>query len=523
MKTDNTTASAHTGEKYISPTAIASTTILPYRLLSLATIVFASFIAFWYAHQLPLELHSFRQTQTALTSFWFMKEGFKFAYQTPIAGAPWSIPFEFPLYQYLAAITAQIFRVDLVAAGRVLSFVFLLLCLPPTAAICKRLLLPKATVYVFASLLLSCPLYLYWGRTFMMETAAVFLAITAIYYFIAYVQERSARSIALFVIFISLSALQKATTALPVLAVLAFALLIFEAMSSGLRKTFSIKNITHALFLFAIPLAICVAWTTYTDTVKLQNAFGASLTSSSLSQWNWGTLEQRLSETLYVSVIWDRVFKDSLAGILGVAILLWGLVTAPSRGKAIITTSLVLGIAPFFIFTNLHIVHTYYQTANVIFLLFAISVSISETLDSRLKLIATCALIATIAINYSNFHNGYYRSVVQNFSSDERDILVSSAIKSGTQADEGTIIFGNDWSSTIAFLSERKSFTAPEWFSKYDSILSNPEHYMGDLPLGAVVLCPGVKHPTPVELQDWASQRNWKVIQAGVCQIALRT
>jgi hypothetical protein len=50
-----------------------------------------------YSTQPPLENHSFRQTQTALTAWWFVRDGFSFAYLTPVGGPPWSIPFEFPL------------------------------------------------------------------------------------------------------------------------------------------------------------------------------------------------------------------------------------------------------------------------------------------------------------------------------------------------------------------------------------------------------------------------------------------
>src|SRR5690242_6357999 len=47
------------------------------------------------------DLHQFRQTQTAITAYWMAKGGPWLAYETPVLGYPWSIPFEFPVYQYL--------------------------------------------------------------------------------------------------------------------------------------------------------------------------------------------------------------------------------------------------------------------------------------------------------------------------------------------------------------------------------------------------------------------------------------
>src|SRR5262249_2211704 len=51
-----------------------------------------------------LDQYLSRQTQTALTSYWLMQGGPIFAYETPVVGFPWSIPYEFPVYQIIAAI-----------------------------------------------------------------------------------------------------------------------------------------------------------------------------------------------------------------------------------------------------------------------------------------------------------------------------------------------------------------------------------------------------------------------------------
>jgi hypothetical protein len=70
-------------------------------LISLAvfTAAFALAIAISHREQPILEFHGFRQTQTAITSYWMMQEGWQLDYQTPVAGYPWAIPFEFPLIQ----------------------------------------------------------------------------------------------------------------------------------------------------------------------------------------------------------------------------------------------------------------------------------------------------------------------------------------------------------------------------------------------------------------------------------------
>jgi hypothetical protein len=41
-----------------------------------------------------LDAHGFRQTQTALTTYFMIGQAPKLAYETPVLGPPWSIPLE---------------------------------------------------------------------------------------------------------------------------------------------------------------------------------------------------------------------------------------------------------------------------------------------------------------------------------------------------------------------------------------------------------------------------------------------
>jgi hypothetical protein len=60
-----------------------------------------------------------------------------------------------------------------------------------------------------------------------------------------------------------------------------------------------------------------------------------------------------------------------------------------------------------------------------------------------------------------------------------------------TKANESLLIFGTAWSSIIPFYAERKSlavarFTPDDLLSK---ILGNPQGFMGDYSIGAIVDC----------------------------------
>jgi hypothetical protein len=62
-----------------------------------------------------------RETQTAITTYWLMRGGPIFAYETPILGYPWSIPLEFPVYQIVVAILSSAGKPDSAGSWRPLS------------------------------------------------------------------------------------------------------------------------------------------------------------------------------------------------------------------------------------------------------------------------------------------------------------------------------------------------------------------------------------------------------------------
>jgi hypothetical protein len=491
------------------------------KFLAVLAFLYALFIAVYYAGQPVLEQYGFRQTQTALTSLWFVKDGFKLAYETPVSGAPWSIPFEFPIYQYLVAVLSTFFGFGLDATGRVVSFLFLTSCLLPVRAICRQLSLPKAVFFIFVGLLFSSPIYLEWGRSFMMETAAVFFAVVAIKYFIEFLTLAKKTSAFLFAFFIALSILQKATTGLPVLAVMALLFLFHEVNNKGVVKAFTIKNVCLAFMLFGLPIVIGAGWAFYTDIVKVKNEFGTYITSSALSQWNWGTVSQRFSETLYVEVIWRRLLKANLGGILGLAIMLGAMFVAKNNKlKLVVGASILLGILPLFIFTNLHLIHLYYQSANAIFLIFALSVAVVTVFESvRSTGILLGLFLALMVSNYIAFSGSYYGDIRASFNvGNTQDLAVASALKNNVKPGEAFVAFGYDWSSALSYYAERKSFTVPNWFKNYNNALANPESYLGGLPLGAIVVCPAAPRPKGRDLLDFSfNNEKFKLMETAGC------
>ncbi len=119
--------------------------------------------------------HGFRQTQTALTVSYFLENGFELNYKTPVLGPPWTIPFEFPYYQFLVLKTYDFTHFSLEASGRVISILHLIFSLFLTYFIFRALNFEVYTSGILAAGLLSNPHSLFWGQSFLIETSALAL------------------------------------------------------------------------------------------------------------------------------------------------------------------------------------------------------------------------------------------------------------------------------------------------------------------------------------------------------------
>ncbi len=497
-------------------------------VLSAACFIYAMFIAIRYADQLPLDFYSFRQTQTALTAYWLGINGFSLAYETPVVGPPWSIPFEFPLYQYIVAMLSKALSMDLNVSGRLVSFIFLALCIFPAWKIARLQQVSRASLLIFIALLFSSPLYVYWGRTFMIETAALFFTLMAIRYFIDLAgDEATSRSGFLYLVFILLAILQKTTTPLPTLAVLAVVYLVKSVKDSGsFKAVVSVRFIRFSFLYFFIPLLIGTLWTLYADHVKTANEFGSQLISSALREWTWGTWADRVSPRLYIDVIWRRLFYQNLAGPLGLALIIAGLVLkASGKINSTIAICVAMGILPLFIFPNLHTVHAYYQTANLIFLLFAVALVVGDSYGRGTKAKITAIVIATVMVasNHFVFASDFLKTVQTVYTPvNSRDVAVATVLRNNLQKDEVFVTFGDMWSSSFSYLSGHKSFTVPSQYKHYQHAILKPEEHIGAYRLGAVVVCREPHEFLLPEIAKWAKNgRNWKISEAHGCYVAL--
>ena len=505
---------------------------LALRMITIGAFFFVSYITFRYIQQPLADTHAFRQTQTALTSYWMLKEGWELAYQTPVTGFPWSIPFEFPIYQAIVAVIVTFTGFEMGAVGRFVSYAFLVACAWPAFALSRRLDLPKSVPWVFCALSWTSPINVYWGRTFMIETAALFFSFACMPYAVDLIRRVGGwRSALMFVAFATAAVLQKSTTGGPVLLFLLAAAVFFYVRQSGLGFK-ALRQLLYPAVLIGIPLAAGWAWVHYADIIKDANPVGAqSLTSKALSTWNFGRMEQKLDTETWRLVVWERSLRWNAGGLLGLLLLLmpWFGGSEHRRLAWLSLAAVGLYLLPILIFTNLHIVHEYYQTACVAFLLAALSIVIGGWLKevSGTMMIVPVMTVAIILSNIAFFNSSY--GIVAARLLDELDPRSVQSYKVGrylrehTRPDTGLVIFGQGWSSEIGFQAQRKSMTANPGFKEYEQVWKNPQAYLGGLELSAIVICPLTNQfPNMADLQErLAGEPAWVHETVQGCELLL--
>jgi len=409
------------------------------------------------------EHHDFRQTQCAITAYYMVKEPFKLAYETPVFGLPWSIPMEFPLYQWVVASVVRVLSTNLEQTGRFVGVCFYLLTLIPAYFLLASFRVAPRHRLVVLSLLLVSPFYTFWSRSFMIETTALFFGVSYLACAVRSLDRHSRWATVLATVFGVLVALVKVTTFPPFAAAIGlYALrehLKFPFQWPGNRT--ALRHGLRLLILVGIPLAAAIAWTRYADFVKLQNALGYLNTSSVLAAWNYGTLEQKLSGDTWIQILGriPTLFStDEVFWLLCVVAFALVLPLTRRRWKEVLVCIGLFFVAPI-CFTNLHFVHDYYMCANGIFLLAAAGFVFVGVLETPGWQNAGSAMIALVLLTGVYGHQTMYVPA-QNI--NRTDFLpLAFKIRDMTPPDAINIYVGFHWKPLLPYYSERRALMIP--------------------------------------------------------------
>ncbi len=438
---------------------------------------FAAFLVLQLIHQAtpPTELHAFRQTQTALSIREIVRGGPLLHYETPVLGPPWSIPFEFPLYQWIVAAIVGLFGTPLVTTARLVSSAMFLVALLAANSVLKRLGAGIEQRRVFVVLTLLSPIYLYWSRTVMIESTALALTLgfTAVVLASGWSpakQQTATRDV---------TCIQTSTSARVSLTGLALLLGILAALVkpttfAGAAILLSVLKVVRRerwIELLRVGLLIgasglsAQAWAAYGDAQKMHNPLAPFITSTNLMAWNFGTVAQKLNLSLWLSYLL-RTFAESIGGSISLLAVLGFLLIRQNQKNdspqclATRTRFVGLGIGGFVflgvpaVFTNLHFVHQYYPYASVIYLLAGMAYAVAPADGepwNRHSIVVVSGMLAFAAIASI----GFLPSVIGHDNGLDANLLTT--IRANTEPSDVVLVRGLDWSSELAYGADRKT------------------------------------------------------------------
>lgn len=405
-----------------------------------------------------LDAYGFRQCQTAFSTTLLRQEGFKLAYETPVFGPPWSIPMEAPVYQFIVAALSNGLGSPLEATGRAVSVCFFYASLWPILSILGSLGVNRLGRLFALLFLLSAPHYVFWSRTFMIESTALFLSLlNAALTARAIDGDRRRRVILGAVAAGILGALTKITT---FSVCFGFSTLYFLWRHFGRRPATPGKlSRTASLFCLVtlLPLTCGYVWVKYGDHLKRQNPtpMARVIDSTNLTTFNFGTWHQRTTAEFWQAMenYGVRHITTSLWPwliiLLGVALIPRARIPALVLFAAFCSGPLVFG--------NLYAVHDYYWYANSVFLLMALAVPLGEAADIPGRARSGAATLALLVC--LNGWVGYFRSdyfILQN--KDETYLHDLGAVVHRHTAERDVImVIGFDWSSALPYYAQRRA------------------------------------------------------------------
>ena len=404
-----------------------------------------------------VEAHGFRQTQTAYTALLFHEHGISLLHsELPVLGQPWSIPFEFPLFQAIASVPMDL-GVTPDLAMRLTALAFFAITALLVFGFVRSRAGPVEAVASLCFFTLS-PFSLIWSRASLMEYMATAGAVAWCWALLAYRDSGRRLPLVLGVLAGTIRCLVKITSGLFWVAPV---LLANSARDSGtgLRGWVRSRLDLRLAIGLLVPLAITEWWVRYSDHVKAMNLQGAHLTSAALFDWNFGTIHQRLEPSTWTTIL-DRIDPTITGGVIWGGLMLAAVLLGSRRGLWIgIAVAVAAPIATFF---NLYYVHEYYLSAATPGIAMLMGVGLvallraSGTMQSRLLPAALVVLGIWVATTLA-FEEPYWRLAYTTITpSNNETLAIAQSLASVTAPNDLVVIDGFDWSPEVLYYARRR-------------------------------------------------------------------
>lgn len=422
-----------------------------------ALVVFAACLAFhfwgvqvgWQSKNLPGG--EFRQAQTAISSYWIKADhDFSLAYPTPVLGKPWSVPMEFPFYQWTVVVVSQATHWSLTKAGRAVSIACFYLALPAVFLLLRRWRVATGHRWLVLAVVLTCPLYIFYARAFLMETMALMFSL---WFWVAFERAVAGRNPA----WLALAML--AGTGAGLVKVTTFMLYLLPSGWWAATRLWAARKrgwwteLAWMAAAVALPFAATLWWLHFADATKELNVLGRDFTSAGLQEFNLGTNATRFSPGMWArklqiiggQVTWwpGILFCGVVAALAGRA--RWREIAACAAGFA----SVLL------IFPVLYTHHDYYYTANAVLLLLAMGLALVALAESPAPRWLVYGAVGLVLLGQGRSYFAWYYPA-QRAISPGGDGL-STSLRALTNPRDVILVLGQDWNSMTPYYAQRRA------------------------------------------------------------------
>ncbi|MFH1498613.1 MAG: hypothetical protein ABII82_12395 [Verrucomicrobiota bacterium] len=449
------------------------------RIVTLLTILIAAAIHLYFSlqgwNEPVLGHHAQRQTQTAISAYWIAQGGPIIAYETPLFGPPWSGPMEFPTYQAVVAGLSGLAGIPLDQSGRAVSLLFFYLSLPLIYRLVRMLGMSTLAATTTSCLILVSPVYIFWSRTMMIESIALFLSASYMVFALEYIQRRSSLVLCIAIGTGCLAAVTKVTSFAP-----SMGFLVLLTLCSFLPKirafwTKSMDTMTTIGLgaIISIPVLMAKIWISWSDTLKSANPNTVFLTSERLSHWNFGDLNLRFSGRFWTTISWElRELVTATGWVWGAALLAF-IIARPSR-PLVLFCLIAAGSSGFLVFSNLYQVHDYYIYGTGYFFLMLLGTIYASLVERwRAPAWAVGALVLLpITVSAAIYSRGGYLSAQVRV--PHEDLNLANVIEKITPPGMPIAILGRHYNAALPYYAHRKALTfGPDPVGELQSAQSN--------------------------------------------------
>ena len=394
----------------------------------------------------------YRQAQTAISAHFIQQENdFSLAYPTPVLGKPWSIPMEFPLYQWTVVGVSNLTGTALTQSGRAVSLGCFYLTLPALFLVLGRMGLAAGRRWIVLAVVVSSPLYIYYSRAFLIETMALMFGV---WFWLAFEQAVERRS-GWWLAAASLTGMGAGLVKVTTLAVylLPAGLWALRRLWRGRRDGVWRVDMAWMMAAVALPFAATGWWTHFAGVTRMRNPCAQFLAPDQMMDFTLGTWATRLAPELW-AMKWT-IIATSLSWLPAMAAcVFFALLTARQRGLSVLLCGFVF-TAVLAVFPVLYAWHEYYFIASTVLLLMAMGLAIAALAESGHPLwVVGLALLAVSGGQAWRYLDCDYPG--------QKGISLggtglTQSLRGLTRQDEVLVITGQDWNSMIPFYASRRA------------------------------------------------------------------